>query len=296
MLSVDKPEFERNLGFISRDEQIMLHNSTVAIAGAGGDGGMLALQLARLGVGEIRLADPDPFEAQNINRQACCTVDTIGVNKAEAVGSYIEKINPDIEVSLYKDGITQENAEKFVKGSDLVIDETEFTIQSVGVTLARSARRLDIPNMMAMNIGFGATVTSFLPKEGMTFEKMLGLPDDMAIDEVEKTEPSMSRWLPYIPAYGDIDVFKKVASDEKSAPSIAPGVALAAGMAATQAFLHLSKGHNNRPSPVSAPKVLIFDAMTGESKRVSLTRRSHYFHLTKMLVRNSLKLNPKASY
>lgn len=70
MLKPHAPEFERNLGFLTLEEQERINNSVVAIAGAGGDGGLLALQFARLGVGEIRLADPDPFEAENINRQA----------------------------------------------------------------------------------------------------------------------------------------------------------------------------------------------------------------------------------
>jgi tRNA A37 threonylcarbamoyladenosine dehydratase len=90
--------FERNLGFLSSKEQSILENSSVAIAGAGGDGGMIALQLARMGVGEIRLADPDPFGVENINRQAVCTDLTIGQNKAEAVGAYIQAINPNLSV------------------------------------------------------------------------------------------------------------------------------------------------------------------------------------------------------
>ncbi len=77
--------FARNLGFISQAEQDKLSETSVAIAGAGGDGGELAVLLARMGFGEIRLADPDPFEIENINRQAVCTTRTVGMNKAVAV-------------------------------------------------------------------------------------------------------------------------------------------------------------------------------------------------------------------
>lgn len=289
-----QPEFERNLGFLSEEEQLRLNTSAVGIAGAGGDGGMLAIQLARLGVGELRLADPDPFELENSNRQACCTRDTIGVNKAGAVGEYITTINPDIEVKTYEEGITQDNVGSFAAGLDLIIDETEFTLPAIGVMVARAARHEGIPNLMAMNIGFGATVTSFAP-EGMTLEKMLGLTESASLDEVAATNPSLSRWLPYIPPYVDLDAFKRVASGEKSAPSIAPGVALAAGMAATQAFLHLVED-NQRPQPVTAPSVLVMDAMTGQSKEMKLTRRNHYASLAKMYVRHSLGFNPKTSY
>ncbi len=294
-LSPLQPEFERNLGFMSEEEQLRLNTSAVGIAGAGGDGGMLALQLARLGVGELRLADPDPFELENTNRQACCTRDTVGVNKARAVGEYITKINPDITVITYEEGVTQDNVGSFATGLDLVIDETEFTLPTVGVMLARAARHEGIPNLMAMNIGFGATVTSFAA-DGMTFEKMLGLTESDSLDEVAVANVGLSRWLPYIPPYVDLDAFKSVAAGEKSAPSIAPGVALAAGMAATQALLHLVEEDNQRPKPVTAPAVLVMDAMTGQSKEVRLTRRNHYASLAKMYVRHSLGFSPKTSY
>lgn len=288
-------EFSRNLGFISSHEQTLLNESTVAIAGAGGDGGMLAVQLARLGVGELRLADPDPFEAENINRQACCTTETVGLNKAAAVGDYINKINPNITVTLYEDGITPSNVENFVSGSDLVIDETEFTIHTLGVMLARAARQENIPNLMAMNIGFGATVTSFVSGK-MSFEKMLGLNESASLEEIAEQEPAISRWLPYIPPYADINVFSKVANGEKSAPSIAPGVAMAAGIAATQVVLHLTTGQNNRAKPITAPDVLIVDAMTGSSKIAKLSRTTHFVSIAKMVIKNKLGLAPQASY
>jgi molybdopterin/thiamine biosynthesis adenylyltransferase len=296
MLSPISPEFSRNLGFISEQEQDILHNSTVAIAGAGGDGGMLATQLARLGVGELRLADPEAFELENINRQDWCTKETLGVNKAVAVGAGIESINPEIDVKLYTDGVQEDNVEEFVEGADLLIDETEFTIHAIGVMLARSARAKGIPNLMAMNIGFGATVTAFHPSKGMTFEKMLGLSENSSMEEVASAEPPISSWLPYIPPYADKDMFNAVAKGEKSAPSIAPGVALAASIAATQAMLHLLEGQNKRPSPVYAPRVLVMDSMTGESKNLSLSRKSHYITASRMLIRNMMSRNPQTSY
>lgn len=295
MLTAQNLEFSRNLGFISEEEQVRLNQSSVAIAGAGGDGGMLAVQLARLGVGELRLADPDPFEAENINRQACCTTKTVGVNKAEAVGQYVQEINPDIKVSIFDDGITEDNVEAFVRGSDIVLDETEFTLHALGVMLAREARKEGIPNLMAMNIGFGATVTTFAPR-GSSFEKMLGISEKAPLNEVADMQPAISRWLPYLPSYADIEVFKKVATGEKSAPSIAPGVALAASIASTQTLLNLFEGKNRRLSPVTAPKLLMVDAMTGEAKKMRLSPITHHLSLGKMLVSNALRRSPSASY
>lgn len=294
-LNATDAEFSRNLGFLSIEEQQKINDSVVAIAGAGGDGGALALQLARVGVGEIRLADPDTFEVENINRQATCTIETVDVNKAEAVADYIGKINPRIKVDTYTAGVTADNVEGFVSGADLLIDETEFTVHSIGVMLARQAREEGIPNLMALNVGFGFHVTTYRP-DGATLEDALGLSNTAPIEEIASTPVGLERWLPDLPEYIDIDMLAKVASGDKSAPSVGPGVALAAGAAATQAILSLVRGSNNRPDPVYAPEVLAFDAMTGISKIVPQTVQSHEAAMDKIIRANELGLTPKVSY
>lgn len=288
-------EFERNRGFITDEEQQRINESVVAIAGAGGDGGLLALEFARLGVGEIRLADPDPFEAENINRQACCTTETVGMNKAVAVGAYINKINPDINVSTYTDGVTEDNVEEFVQRSSLLVDETEFTIHEIGTMLAREARKNEIINLQALNIGFGTQVTSYHP-EGKKFEDVLGLDAEAPIDEIAEQEVPLTRWLARVPKYADMAVFEKVATGEISAPSVAPGVAVAAGIGATQGFLHLVGKGNKRHKAVFAPKVIYMDAMNPELKVIRYPRASIVKSLAGIALKNKLGLNPRTAY
>jgi molybdopterin/thiamine biosynthesis adenylyltransferase len=288
--------FERNLGFLSTEEQETLGKTTVAVAGAGGDGGMLSIQLARLGVGNIKLADPDPFEIENINRQAVCTDKTLRKNKAEAVAEYIGAINPSANVEVFDEGISRDNVENFVAGSNLTIDETEFTMPHLGVMLARESREKDVPQLTALNIGFGAIVTTYKPDGRHTLERQLGFGEDQDLDEIAKTEISLSRWLPYIPRYGDISVLQKVASGEKPAPSIAPGVALAAGIGATQVVLNIFDGNNNRPKPTYSPKAIVVDSMDVKAEKIKYSRVSHYRALSSMMVRNLVGLNPKANY
>ncbi len=287
--------FARNLGFLSQTEQEKIHQSTVAIAGAGGDGGALALQLARLGFGTIKLADPDPFEVENLNRQAVCTTETIGVNKAVAVGDYLHKINPDIKTPIYTEGVTESNIEDFLDKADLLIDETEFTIHSLGVMLARAARVKGIPNLMALNSAFGATVTTYHPT-GMTLEKNLVLSETAPLSEIASAEVPLSRWLPYIPSYGDINVLKIVSDGEKSAPSVAPGVGMAASVASTEALLNILHGQNNRRKPIYAPKTIVMDAMSLDRKIIRYPRLNHYANLGNLVLRNLLQKSPRASY
>jgi len=53
--------FSRNLGWITEAEQLRLRYATVAIGGMGGVGGHYLLALARMGVGNFRIADYDHF-------------------------------------------------------------------------------------------------------------------------------------------------------------------------------------------------------------------------------------------
>ena len=62
--------FARNVGWVTEQEQARLKQCSVAIGGLGGVGGAHAITLARLGVGNFRLADFDVFDWPNMNRQA----------------------------------------------------------------------------------------------------------------------------------------------------------------------------------------------------------------------------------
>lgn len=289
--------FSRNIGWLNPDEQAILGRSVVAIAGAGGDGGELAVQLARLGVGEIRLADPDEFEIENLNRQACCTVDTVGTNKALAVGTYLQAINPDIKVTVYTDGVTARNVEHFMAGADLVIDETEFTLHAIGVMIARQARKQGIPDLMTLNVGFGSHTTTYNPR-GRTLEATLGLSETASLEEIAAAEVPLTRWLATLPEYAHLDVFKRVASDKAGdhldVPTVSPGVASAASTAAVQAVLSLLNGANKRPKPVYAPNVIVNDVMSLETRVIRHSRFSTMWGLLRMATRTWLRRNPRA--
>lgn len=233
-------QFDRNLGFLSQAEHEHLQESTVAIAGAGGDGGELAITLAQLGVGRFRIADPEVFEVNNLNRQAGASFNTIGKNKASVIAEIIQDINPYADVKVFTDGVTTENVEDFVKGSDLVIDETEFTHHELGVMIARTARANNLPVLMTLNIGFGSYTTSFAPN-GKTFESYFGLNPKASLEEIAKETIPLSRWVPHIPSYADINNFKKVAAQEVPTPSVSTGVKVGVAEASTQAIAHLLK-------------------------------------------------------
>lgn len=272
----------RNLGFVSGGEQAILRHSHVAIAGAGGDGGMLAIQLARLGVGAFTLADPEDFELENLNRQAEASMSSLGRNKAEVVAEALRKIAPDAKVRVFQDGVQPSNVDDFFDGADLLLDETEITTPDVAIMLAKHARQLAIPNVTVLNIGFAGLATSFEP-DGTTLEEILGV-------DQPGTPVDPSSWLPYIPPYVSSSTLEGFASGERPAPTVAIGVGMAASIGATQTLLHLvhRKGVSSRPQPVVAKDALVIDAMTARVSRLKMTRWSHRRHIARIVARERL--------
>ena len=76
------------------EEQLRLLRARVAVVGCGGLGGAATALLARLGVGFLRLFDPDVFEEHNLNRQQFSTVETLGQRKVQAAQDALAAINP----------------------------------------------------------------------------------------------------------------------------------------------------------------------------------------------------------
>lgn len=75
-----------------------LRQKTVVIIGLGSGGGIVALELAKLGVGKFILIDPDHLEESNVVRHVCDLRD-VGKLKVQAVGELILHRNPAATVT-----------------------------------------------------------------------------------------------------------------------------------------------------------------------------------------------------
>lgn len=299
--ALTSPEFSRNYGFWNEDEQRAIMAATVAIAGVGGDGFQLGLKLARMGVSRFSIADPEVFEPENVNRVEGATVSAFGRNKAEMFRERILDINPDAEVNVFLDGVTEENIEDFMQGASLVLDESELTKPEIGTLIARRARHQGIPDLLVMNVGFAAQVTSFAPASSWTFERFMGFSPDTPLDEIAAAGVDLSRCLPYIPAYTDLRSLQAVLGEDGAPPaplpSISIGVDAASAIGSAQAFLHLTAAvKNRRRSPVWAPRLAYTDAYRLRTRVVRAGKASHVRHLLLAAARQKLGINPLGSY
>lgn len=299
--TVSSPEFSRNYGFWSEDEQRALMDARVAIAGVGGDGFQLGLKLARMGVSRFSIADPEVFEPENVNRVEGATTASFGRRKAEVFLERVRDINPEAEVETFFSGVTEENIEPFMRGASLVLDESELTKPEIGSLIARRARAQGIPDLLVMNVGFAAQVTSFAPSSSWTFERFMGFSPDMPLDEIAEAGVDFSRCLPYIPPYTDLRSLQAVQGEDghepASLPSISIGVDVASAIGTTQAFLHLTAGvSNRRRSPVWAPRMAYTDAYSLRTRIIRVGKASHVRHLLLAAGRQQFGLNPRGSY
>ena len=98
-----------------------LKRGRVAIAGAGGLGSNIAISLARVGVGHIKIMDFDVVEPSNLNRQQYY-IRHIGMKKVDALKELLKEINPFIEVEVKDVKIEKENIEELFKNVDIVIE------------------------------------------------------------------------------------------------------------------------------------------------------------------------------
>lgn len=295
------PEFSRNYGFWSEEEQAALMAARVAIAGVGGDGFQLGLKLARMGVARFSIADPEVFEPENVNRVEGATTSSIGRDKAEVFRERVLDINPHAEVETFLEGVTEDNIEPFMAGASLVLDESELTRPEIGTLIARRARLQGIPDLLVMNVGFAAQVTSFAPGSDWTFERFMGFTPDMPLAEIAAAGVDLSRCLPYVPVYADLRSLAAVQGENgappESLPSISIGVDLASAIGSAQAFLHLTAHvSNRRRSPVWAPRLAYTDAYTLRTRILRAGRASHWGHLLVAAGRQKLGMNPLGSY
>lgn len=96
-------------------------SSKVLIAGLGGLGSSIAIALARVGVGHLRIVDFDVVEASNLNRQQYF-VRHIGMKKAFALKEIIEDINPFVEVEAIDKYIDESNLKELCSDVDVVVE------------------------------------------------------------------------------------------------------------------------------------------------------------------------------
>ena len=107
--------------------QARLAQARVAIVGCGALGTVMADQLARAGVGFIRLIDRDYVEWSNLQRQLLFDeADAAqGAAKAAAAAEKLARINTQVEVEAAVEDLNADTVDRLLDQIDLVLDGTD---------------------------------------------------------------------------------------------------------------------------------------------------------------------------
>lgn len=254
--------FSRNIGWVTREEQAQLRHKRVAIAGLGGVGGLHLLTLCRLGISKFHLADFDTFDLANFNRQAGATVSTLNQSKLDVMIRQARDINPELDITGFEKGVTDDNLEAFLEGVDLYIDGLDFFAFEVRQHVFSACAKKAIPAVTAAPLGMGAAVLNFLPGS-MSFN------DYFRMDDGPEAEKPLRFLMGLAPARLQMAYLVDPSTVDLSGlkgPSTAMACYICAGAAATEALkILLGRG------PVrAAPRGYHFDAY---KNRLALTWR-----------------------
>jgi molybdopterin/thiamine biosynthesis adenylyltransferase len=153
----------RNIGTIGLDGQIKLLQSRVAVVGAGGLGDTIIELLARQGIGHITIIDNDRFAEQNLNRQLMSTEKNLGKYKALVAAKRVAQINSAVTITTFVEKLTKDNADRLLKGSQVVADALDNLPSRFVVENA--CRSLGIPLVHGTIAGFCGQLTTIFPED-----------------------------------------------------------------------------------------------------------------------------------
>jgi molybdopterin/thiamine biosynthesis adenylyltransferase len=163
----------RQMSIVTKSQQNMVKNGKVAVIGCGGIGGSVIEQLARMGVGNINLIDKDKFDLSNFNRQLISGLDTLAKEKSYSAKKRVRNINPYVNVNAFNEELNENNVEKIIEDSDVVVDALDNLVTRVIVS--RAAKKLDIPYVHGAIHGTMGQVSVFTPKT-KSYEELFQLP------------------------------------------------------------------------------------------------------------------------
>lgn len=224
--------FSRNIGWVTALEQAALRKKRVAIAGMGGVGGVHLLTLARMGIGAFNIADFDSFDLVNFNRQAGAMMSTLEQPKVDVLAAMARDINPEIDIRIFPQGVTNENLNEFFVDVDLYVDGLDFFAFEARRQTFAACSQLHIPAITAAPLGLGVALLNFLPGK-MTFEEYFQWGD---LPEKEMALRFLLGLAPRGLHFSYLADPSTVSLDERRGPSNIAGCQLCAGLAAVEAL------------------------------------------------------------
>lgn len=150
--SLFKIRTNRNKNLLTEEEQNILNNKIVGVAGMSVGAG-IAIGAVYSGMSNtIKIADHDTLDTSNLNRLRESLLD-VGQLKTHLASKNIYHINPYADIHCYDEGVTISNIDSFFKDPnlDMVIDEIDDF--KVKVLMRIKAKETKTPLLMFTSLG-----------------------------------------------------------------------------------------------------------------------------------------------
>jgi molybdopterin-synthase adenylyltransferase len=105
--------------------QEKIGKARVIVVGTGGLGSAVLLYLAAAGIGTLGIADGDVVDRTNLQRQIIHFTDDLGRPKVISAKEKINRLNPDVKLTLYQEMLTAANIMEIISGYDFIVDATD---------------------------------------------------------------------------------------------------------------------------------------------------------------------------
>ena len=174
--------YVRNLPALTEGDCLALRNKRVLVVGCGGLGGHIIDQLARIGIGSLRVVDGDVFEASNLNRQLLSEVPLLGAGKAKTAADRVARVNPEVQVEAVEAFLTQANALGLLDGCDVAIDALDNILSRK--ILAHACEEAGVPYIYGAIQGWIAQMAVSMPGDkliGKLFPEEVQIRDKSAL-------------------------------------------------------------------------------------------------------------------
>lgn len=232
---------DRNRNKITREEQLILAGKKVGVIGLSvGQSVSLTLALERA-FGEIRLADFDTLELNNLNRIRS-GVHEMGTLKVVNTAREIAELDPFLNVTIFPEGLTKENMDRFfTEGGelDLLIEECDSV--DIKILARQKAKALHIPVVMDMS-----------DRGCMDVERF----------DLEPERPIMHGWIDHL----DLEAAGRPMTNEEKIPYMLPIVGTETLSTRMKASM-IEMGETISTWPQLASSVTLGGAMTADVHR-----------------------------
>lgn len=161
--------YTRNWLYISEEEQTLLKDARILLAGAG-LGSVIAEGALRMGFENITIIDGDTVEDSNLNRQNYTELN-IGKSKVESLKQRLLDINGNAKIDIEHTFLDTNNVHQFVKNYDIAINALDFN-SDIPTVFDKACQDQGIYVLHPYNLGWGALVTIIKP-DGLNLQDII---------------------------------------------------------------------------------------------------------------------------